>query len=420
MRVEDYKWLFLDLNSYFASVEQQERPELRGRPVAIVPMATDYTMAIAASAEAKAYGVKTGTGILEAKRMCPGLRCVLARHDVYVRYHHRVLDEVIKHVPINKVCSVDELSSRLPPRQRNRDGVAAVSQRLKAGLRKNVGECITCSIGIAPNSFLAKVATDMQKPDGFVVLDHTVLPGALFALELTDLPGISKRMEIRLNGAGIKTVEQFWRLSPPQARQIWGSVLGERMWHRLHGHDVEDPPTKKRVIGHSRILEPSLRAPEKAWLMARKLTVKAATRLRREEYFATMFELYVSEPEGRGWQGARKLPPGQDNFVFLKALETLWDSMVVEFNPRKLLSVAVSLHGLCKQSEITPDLFDTASEAYQKVQGRHNALTAAMDRINKRFGADTIQLGVVPPTQAGYVGTKISYTRIPDLAEFNE
>ena len=91
-----------------------------------------------------------------------------------------------------------------------------------------------------------------------------------------------------------------------------------------------------------------------------------------------------------------------------------------EFNAPKLLSVAVSLHGLCRRSEITPDLFHTSSEAYQKAQGRDDALTAAMDRINKRFGADTVQLGIVPPTQAGYVGTKISYTRIPDLAEFNE
>jgi DNA polymerase-4 len=286
MRVEDYKWLFLDLNSYFASVEQQERPELRGQPVVIVPMQTDYTMAIAASLEAKAYGIKTGTGILEAKRMCPGLRCVLARHDLYVRYHHRVIDEVIRHIPINKICSVDELSSRLPPRQRNRDSAVAVSERLKEGIRKNVGERMTCSIGVAPNSFLAKVATDMQKPDGLVILDHAVLPKALFALELTDLPGISTRMKARLNDAGIRSVEQFYRLSPRQARQIWGSVLGERMWRRLHGHDVEDPPTKKRVIGHSRILEPALRRPDKAWLMARKLTVKAATRLRREEYFA--------------------------------------------------------------------------------------------------------------------------------------
>jgi DNA polymerase-4 len=105
------KWLFMDLNSYFASVEQQERPELRGKPVAVVPMMTDSTCAIAASYEAKAYGIKTGTPIYEAKQMCPGLRCVLARHDLYVDYHHRILEEVVKHTPINKVWSIDELSS---------------------------------------------------------------------------------------------------------------------------------------------------------------------------------------------------------------------------------------------------------------------------------------------------------------------
>jgi DNA polymerase-4 len=88
------KWLFLDLNSYFASVEQQDNPVLRGQPVAVVPMETDYTCAIAASYEAKKFGVKTGTKILEARELCPGLACVLARHDAYVRYHHRILDEV--------------------------------------------------------------------------------------------------------------------------------------------------------------------------------------------------------------------------------------------------------------------------------------------------------------------------------------
>ena len=176
MKVGDYKWLFLDLNSYFASVEVQERPELRGKPVAIVPMPTDYTVAIAANYAAKAYGVKTGTPILEAKRLCPDLCCVLARHDLYVRYHHRILAEVIKHIPINKVCSIDELSSRLPPRQQNRIEAEAVARRIKEGLRKHLGEAITCSIGIAPNSFLAKVATDMQKPDGLVVLESTTLP----------------------------------------------------------------------------------------------------------------------------------------------------------------------------------------------------------------------------------------------------
>src|SRR5271155_2607639 len=107
------RWLYVDFNSYFASVEQQLRPVLRGKPVAVVPVETDSTCAIAASYEAKAFGVKTGTRIYEAKKMCPGLICVLAQHERYVDYHHRILVEVDKHIPVTAVCSIDEVACRL-------------------------------------------------------------------------------------------------------------------------------------------------------------------------------------------------------------------------------------------------------------------------------------------------------------------
>ncbi|HOO50458.1 MAG TPA: impB/mucB/samB family protein, partial [Alphaproteobacteria bacterium] len=110
-----YKWLFLDLNSYFASVEQQLNPAIHNKPVAVVPLLSDSTCAIAASYEAKRLGIKTGTKIYDAKKLCPDLVCVLAKHDHYVTYHHKILDEIIRHTPIDKVCSIDELSSRLPP-----------------------------------------------------------------------------------------------------------------------------------------------------------------------------------------------------------------------------------------------------------------------------------------------------------------
>lgn len=420
LKTEDYKWLFLDLNSYFASVEVQERPELRGKPVVVVPMQTDYTVAIAANSVAKEYGIKTGTRIPEAKRVCPNLRCVLARHDVYVRYHHLVMAEVVKHVPIRKVCSIDEFSSRLPQRFRNAREAIAVAQRIKDGIRKHVGETITCSIGIAPNSFLAKVATDMQKPDGLVVLESKTLPERIFSLELTDLPGISRRMQKRLNQAGIHTVEHFWQLSGQKARRIWGSVLGEKMWLRLHGHDVEDSPTRKSAIGHSRILDPELRPLSAAWTMARKLTTKAAARLRREEHFASVFDLSVRTPEREGWQGAVKLPHGQDNFRFLAALEELWQAMLSDLRPHKLQQVSVMLLGLRRREDVPLNLFDTPSQAGHALQLRRQALSMTMDKINRHFGADTLRLGVVPKTQAGYVGTKISFTRIPDIAEFLE
>src|ERR1039458_4079224 len=85
-------WLFVDMNSYFASVEQDARPELRGQPVAIVPMMADTTCCLAASYEAKAFGVKTGTMVADAKRMCSGLVLVEARHEIYVEYHHRIVE----------------------------------------------------------------------------------------------------------------------------------------------------------------------------------------------------------------------------------------------------------------------------------------------------------------------------------------
>ena len=93
-------WLYLDLNSYFASVEQQLQKQLRNKPIAIVPVMTDATCAIAASYEAKAYGIKTGTMIYEAKKLCPELICVEANHENYVEYHHKILAEIDKYIPI--------------------------------------------------------------------------------------------------------------------------------------------------------------------------------------------------------------------------------------------------------------------------------------------------------------------------------
>jgi len=122
------RWLYVDFNSYFASVEQQERPELRGKPVGVVPMLTDSTCCIAASYEAKAHGVKTGTMVPEARRLCPGMLFVVARHELYVEYHHKIVAAVDTCIPIEQVHSVDEMSCRLIGREREvRHAVASTT-----------------------------------------------------------------------------------------------------------------------------------------------------------------------------------------------------------------------------------------------------------------------------------------------------
>jgi len=417
-----YQWLFLDLNSYFASVEQQDRPALRGQPIAIVPLSSDSTCAIAASYEAKAFGIRTGTKIYEARRLCPRLICVPARHDIYVEYHHKILAEVIKYTPINKICSIDELSSRLPPNKQNKEAVIALSHRIKEGIHKNVGVAINCSIGIAPNAFLAKVATDMMKPDGLVILDEDAITGRLFHLELTDLPGINTQMKKRLSKSGIYTIEQFWNLSPKHARAVWGSIEGERFWYRLRGYDLPDTPTHTSMIGHSRVLDPELRVPDIAKQVARRLTIKAASRLRRTGLYAGEFALSVREDgmDGQKYSLAYRLSPSQDNFKFLNALDILWAEVMAKLNPWKIKKIAVALYHLCEEQDITPDLFDATCLLTTKTQHKNEKISLLMDSINQKYGSESIQLGISPKTQAGYVGTKIAFHRIPELEEFNE
>lgn len=420
------KWLFMDLNSYFASVEQQEQPHLRGKPVAVVPMETEHTCAIAASYEAKAYGIKTGTIIRDARRMCPHLLCTLARHDVYVRYHHLILEEVIKHTPINKVWSIDELSSRLPPSKRNIDDAATIAQNIKRGLWEHVGEAINCSIGIAPNSFLAKVAGEMKKPDGLVVLTQEDLPGPLLDLKLTDLPGIGKNMEKRLYRANITTMDALWRLSPKHMRRIWGAVQGERFWYMLHGYDVEPPATETSMVGHSRVLDPDLRLPHKARMIARKLAFRAAQRLCGKGFLARRIRLSARTPYGLKWSKDLAIPPTDTALTLLDHLGYLWDQLMddltqahsPEYGRLKLKSVSVIYSDLIAPNLATDDLLSFHDAKAQEKQSKHKGLQDAITTLQHKYQKDIVSFGITPKTSAGYVGTKIAFSRVPEKEEF--
>src|SRR5579863_7342702 len=232
-------WLFVDLNSYFASCEQQVRPELRGRPIGVVPMFADTTVLIAASYEAKAFGVRTGTVVADAKRMCPGILLVEGRHELYVDYHHRIVEAVESCLPVTAVCSIDEMACRLMGRERPLLAAMELARKVKRTIRERVGDMLRSSVGLATNRYLAKVASDMEKPDGLVALPLDILPEALPRLTLRDLPGIGERTEKRLNAKGVYSMDQLLALDCEQAGDLWGSVWGQRLFHWLRGQDFE-------------------------------------------------------------------------------------------------------------------------------------------------------------------------------------
>jgi len=419
------RWMFVDLNSYFASVEQQERPELRGRPVIVVPLMSDHTCAIAASYQAKKYGVKTGANVGEAKRMCPGLVLVEANHENYVKYHEKIKTEIERHYPIQVVGSIDEVGLLLDDKRANEKEAIALAKRIKQGLRENVGEVITCSIGIAPNRYLAKVASDLTKPDGLEVIRLEDMPGRLQDLKLTDLPGIGRNMEPRLHESGIKTFLDLWYAEPQVLHKVWGGVGGDRFWQRLHGGELDDDltdlPVQNRSIGHSHVLSPEFRGHREAAVVAQRLLLKAASRLRRMGYRATEMTLSLrAENQGRGKAHQRFLPVS-DSFALTKTLEVLWVSALHQIGESRVKKIGVTLQGL--EDVLSPqqlDLFPELGSAITADVGRRDKLSKIMDDLNQEFGRDSIALGFAPDLVKTFSGTKIAFTRIPDLQEFKE
>ncbi|MDX1949925.1 MAG: DNA-directed DNA polymerase [Rickettsiales bacterium] len=413
------KYLVLDLNSFFASVEQQLNPKLRGKPVAVLPSLTPYTSVIAASYEAKKFGIKTNTLAKDAKLMCKDIIFVAANHKNYVEFHHKIIEEIDHHIPIQNVLSIDEVACELQGNERTLEGAEKLTQKIKKGILKNVGEAIKCSVGIAPNKFLAKIASDMQKPDGFTYIDFNNLEEKLLSLKLRDIPGIGRNMEQRLKFDGIFTMQDLLALEPKHMRKIWHSVQGEKIWYLLRGHDLPDTETKKSTIGHSHVLAPEFREKNRANIVAHRLTLKAVSRLRRIGYYATIMFLSIRTDKNQKLKTHREFFRASDNFTFLKILEEMWAELMLKTNRNdKIKKISVSLFGLVNDDKIYPDLFE--EEKDMKQIKKQEFASKAMDKLNAKFGKDTIVIGFTPNVSSQFSGTKIAFNRIPEFEEFYE
>ena len=417
-------WLFVDLNSYFASVEQEVRPELRGRPVGIVPMMADTTCCIAASYEAKAYGVKTGTIVADAKRMCPGLVLVEARHEIYVDFHHRIVEAVENCLPVTAVLSIDEMACRLMGRERPLMAALELGRRVKARILDRVGPTLRSSVGLATNRYLAKVASDMEKPDGLVALPLDILPEALRQLKLRDLPGVGAQMEKRLNERGIRSMDELLALDCEQAGQLWGSVWGERLWHWLRGEDFDMSEAEHlKSMSHQHVLSPQMRTVDDAWAVAHKLLHKAAMRLRKEGLWTGSIGLAIgfavprgeSVPIGsfgtptRGWKDELRLSECQDNQTLIAALSRLWASRPAGPGFDHPYFVGVHLGGLVPDRLHTLNLFEGTEDEQSRAR-----LLAAMDALNNKYGLSTLAPATML-TAFKAAPTRIAFHSIPDL-----
>lgn len=404
--------LYLDFDGFFASVEQQAKPGLRGRPVGVVPFAgTDRTCVIAASKEAKVFGVTNVMNVAEALKLCPDLVLVPQSPDLYRRAHNTLLCEIATAVPIDAIKSIDELACKLDSDQSERPD--RVAFEVKQRIARNVGPHITCSIGFAPNRHLAKMACKMDKPDGVTIWSPEVLPDPLFTLPIGDIPGVGHRMKMRLAAAGITNTQALYDAQPKRLRKIWGSVTGERLWYALHGYALEAAPSERGMFGHGRVLSPGERSLKQARTMARLLLVKAARRLRREGYYANRLLVYL-DLRGNQWVRTRSLPAVRDDQAVLSAFEAIWTATEQLALNSTVFRVGVQLYDISPSDARQTDmLLDDDAE-----RQRWEKITQATDALNTKYGGTLVHMGDWTPPVGGNAGGKISYTRIPTAEDF--
>lgn len=389
----------IDMNSYFASCEQQQNPFLRGKPVGVVPYLNDRSTIIAASYEAKALGIKTGTRVAEAKEICPNINLVLADVNKY-RYinkkfmkvfkqftpsvHAKSIDEayldfsgmMLKRMILNK----DHPYKNLSERQIHKKMCEQLANNIKQRLKNEVGDYITCSIGVGTNTFIAKVASNINKPDGYYYVDYKNIYTFYDVLDLIDLHGVGPRINKRLNDIGIFTCKQFLEADIYKLRSEF-KLWGYQWYLKLRGFETDDIDFKRKNIGHSFHLTKFSNEEKYLKIVMLKLCEKTGSKLRKLGFKARCFSVFLNFSDGTHYAKSHRINNYLDSTKDLYR-EFIW---VFDKNPyknKRVRIIGISCSMLTSNKKQQPDLFGE--------KNKKESFYKAVDSINNNFGKFTV------------------------------
>lgn len=380
--------MHVDMNAFFASVEQAANPALQGKPIAVTGSG-HRTIVTAASYEARGFGVKTGMAIWEAKRHCPQLILVVGDNRKYTSTSSRIMAMMQEYTPEVEIFSIDEAFLDVTHSLSMFGTPERIAYLLKARIRESFG--ITCSVGIAPNKLLAKLASDMQKPDGLTVIKPEDVGRVMERLAIQELCGIGKKMQRHLNLMSIYTCGELGRCDEARLTRKFG-IIGKRL--RQMGQGLDDSPVipvgqedDVKSVGHSMTLEKDIDRREDILRFLLQLSEMVGRRARRYGVAGRTVSLYVRYADfftSWGKQTTLGSYISLSNEIYKAALSIL-DSVELE-QPIRLMGV--SLSGLNHQAQ-QPSLFE---------EDRKRAdVTRAMDEVNERFGNMSVTFGSLLP-----------------------
>jgi DNA polymerase-4 len=372
--------MHLDLNSCFASIEQQANPHLRDKPLVVAAYASPGGCIVSPSIEAKKLGIRVGMTVREAKLIS---RSVIVREpdpmlvrDVHLKFRKIFADYSPTVIPKSideAVIDFGQTSARVLNR-----GLIAIAKEIKSRLRLEIGEWISCSVGIATNRFLAKLAASLHKPDGLDVIDWQNLLSIYQKVSLLDLNGINLRFQARLNAAGIFTPSQFLTTSEDLLRkQVFKSIIGRHWYFRLRGYEVDDVEFKRKSFGQEYSL--GQKTNDKTQLAAYlfKLCEKMGRRLRRAAQKAYGIHLGLLYQDYSFWHKGIKfhLPLFTTQELFTKTMFIF--NLQPELKVVRKLSVSAYDLGNLESPQLS---------LFEEEQNKMHKAELAMDQINDKYG----------------------------------
>ncbi|MBP6880230.1 hypothetical protein KBC31_01215 [Candidatus Saccharibacteria bacterium] len=371
--------MHIDLNSAFATTEQQARPNLRGRAIGVTNRISKNCCVIAASIEAKQQGVKVGMSLSEAKDIVPNFIILESDPPKYHYVYQTLVKIMSSYSPKFQMKSIDEgiidfTGTRTSINQRS---LESIGYEIKQRFKDELGGWMRVNIGIAPNQFLAKQAAGWHKPDGLDVLDYRNLLSYYRTMKLTDLSGIAARFEARLNAAGIYTPEQFVRADPWYLRKrVFNSITGEYWHQRLHGYEIDDYKTKLGLVGRQWVLAEKTNDERKLFSYLHHLSEATGKKLRFKNADARGILVWANFQNGESFVGRKmfKTTFYSDAEIYRRAL--------LVFNTRSrgmsVTSMGVSCYEITASNRAQQSMFDQIEQL--------NSLTTAVDEVNERYG----------------------------------
>lgn len=377
--VKDTQFLFIDMNAFFASCEQQTNPNLRYKPVAVAPFKGDSGCIISPSYEAKAYGIKTGMLVKKAKEICPKITILESDVSKYLKIHNKIKQILFSFSPFVKVLSVDEAAIYLSPSEQKTRVAFDIALKIKQAIYEKIGKYMHSSVGIGPSIYMAKQASEIEKPNGLKEIKLKEIPKYLSTISLTDLKGINTRTKIRLNNLEIYTPLDLYHTPVQNLREKLG-IAGEYWYLILRGQDITNFEACEKSIGHSHVLEPKYRNWNCAWSVCQKLISKAGYRLRKAGLVAGGIYLQINCFNKYSFHKALKTNTFSDDYNFSRHIKFLFEK-INRLN--KPIRVAVGLFNLNKSNFFQNDLF---FKNY-----KNKLIYDVVDKVNDKYGAFTIK-----------------------------